>query len=234
MSYCVNCGVELEKSIRKCPLCNTPVINPNDLAKLKEINSPYPENKGVVEQVSRKDMSIVVSVIQASIAVSSIVINFLATPGIHWWLLAVGFCFIVWTITVPPMIIINLKRRLYVFMNGVAICVYLGLIAMFVDEVDWLVNLGLPIAVTVIVLLEILLTVWKYRKSYLLSGCIIFGELAILCLIIEYLIDKMLGYSFEIFWSGIVSAVCAVIIIVLITIMTRSRLRSHLHRRFHL
>lgn len=31
MSYCVNCGVELDRSLRACPLCNTPVINPREL-----------------------------------------------------------------------------------------------------------------------------------------------------------------------------------------------------------
>lgn len=34
MSYCVNCGVELELSAKKCPLCNTPVWNPRELEKL--------------------------------------------------------------------------------------------------------------------------------------------------------------------------------------------------------
>lgn len=29
MSYCVNCGVKLGNSEKKCPLCNTVVINPN-------------------------------------------------------------------------------------------------------------------------------------------------------------------------------------------------------------
>ncbi len=28
MAYCVNCGVELEASLEKCPLCNTPVYHP--------------------------------------------------------------------------------------------------------------------------------------------------------------------------------------------------------------
>ena len=28
MSYCVNCGVELDASATKCPLCDTPVYNP--------------------------------------------------------------------------------------------------------------------------------------------------------------------------------------------------------------
>ena len=28
MSYCVNCGVELEKSEKRCPLCGVEGINP--------------------------------------------------------------------------------------------------------------------------------------------------------------------------------------------------------------
>ena len=28
MSYCVNCGVELDVSAHACPLCGTPVVNP--------------------------------------------------------------------------------------------------------------------------------------------------------------------------------------------------------------
>ncbi len=28
MSYCVNCGVELDKTCAVCPLCNTKVCNP--------------------------------------------------------------------------------------------------------------------------------------------------------------------------------------------------------------
>ena len=29
MSYCVNCGVELNPAARECPLCRTPVLNPS-------------------------------------------------------------------------------------------------------------------------------------------------------------------------------------------------------------
>ena len=44
MSYCVNCGVELEPSLTSCPLCNTPVINPNELTEIKS-RIPYPTQK---------------------------------------------------------------------------------------------------------------------------------------------------------------------------------------------
>ena len=31
MSFCVNCGVKLKQSEKVCPLCNTKVINSNNL-----------------------------------------------------------------------------------------------------------------------------------------------------------------------------------------------------------
>ena len=55
MSYCVNCGVELEASLKECPLCHTPVINPNQIGQPTP-PSPYPMNKGQVEVVKRKDL----------------------------------------------------------------------------------------------------------------------------------------------------------------------------------
>ena len=54
--YCVNCGVELDRSLRKCPLCNTPVWNPmeNGQEKEKAAVSPFPEEKEAVEMIKRK------------------------------------------------------------------------------------------------------------------------------------------------------------------------------------
>ena len=52
MSYCVNCGVELEASLKACPLCHTPVINPKQIGQPVP-PSPYPVNKGQVEVVKR-------------------------------------------------------------------------------------------------------------------------------------------------------------------------------------
>ena len=41
MSYCVNCGVELDKSAEKCVLCGTAVLNPNEVGKEKETAYPF-------------------------------------------------------------------------------------------------------------------------------------------------------------------------------------------------
>lgn len=50
MSYCVNCGVELDASLEACPLCNTPVVNPKDFAPQNPFPS-FPREKGQVEEV---------------------------------------------------------------------------------------------------------------------------------------------------------------------------------------
>ncbi|MEG1385319.1 MAG: hypothetical protein RSD08_08485, partial [Oscillospiraceae bacterium] len=50
MSYCVNCGVELAESEKRCPLCNTEVINPSKPEhRVREY--PYPKR---VETLSRQ------------------------------------------------------------------------------------------------------------------------------------------------------------------------------------
>jgi len=54
MSYCVNCGVELDASATKCPLCDTPVYNPKAPEPSTQ-PSPFPKEKGQVEVVKRKD-----------------------------------------------------------------------------------------------------------------------------------------------------------------------------------
>ena len=45
MSYCVNCGVELDASATKCPLCDTPVYNPKAPEPATQ-PSPFPKEKG--------------------------------------------------------------------------------------------------------------------------------------------------------------------------------------------
>ncbi|POP37806.1 hypothetical protein C3R19_12960, partial [Blautia producta] len=68
MSYCVNCGVELDKTCKVCPLCNTKVINPKqppDTAAPK----PFPSLEGHAEQVPRRDITILMTVILATTAV---------------------------------------------------------------------------------------------------------------------------------------------------------------------
>ena len=97
MSYCVNCGVELDRSLKECPLCNTVVINPNEL-NLEDVKSSFPSKKGQVEVVKRKDIGIFVSVFLIVTALSCAALNYFVYDGYPWSLLIVGVCVLLWVI----------------------------------------------------------------------------------------------------------------------------------------
>ena len=106
MSYCVNCGVELEQSLKQCPLCNTPVINPREMSreKIEEASqkiSPFPEEKGQVEVVKRKDMAILLTTVMLATSVVCGLLNLLVYSARPWSLAIIGACILLWVILIP-------------------------------------------------------------------------------------------------------------------------------------
>ena len=77
MSYCVNCGVELDKTCSVCPLCNTKVINPNQPVDTVS-PKPYPVDKGYVDSGIRKETAILMAVCLATTAVVCGLLNCLS------------------------------------------------------------------------------------------------------------------------------------------------------------
>ena len=234
MSYCVNCGVELEKSIKKCPLCQTPVINPKDLSKLKEIQSPFPEQKGVVEEVTKKDIAVAITIILCSIMVCCLLLNYLEFSVNKWSLLTNGFCGLLWVATVPSLLVKRTNPQLHFFFIGLMSVIYICLIGHFMDSFTWVIELGCPIATAVIIEGEILITIARHRKSVLTTLITFFLEIGALCVLIELLIERMLQRMYELSWSFIVITVCAVIVVVLLTMVSKKKVRREMKKRFHL
>lgn len=237
MSYCVNCGVELEASIKKCPLCNTAVINPNELQSdmtAENDDLPFPNKIGIVEPIKRKDLVIVITVVLSCTAVSCLLLNYLMWKANQWSLLALGFCGLMWVMFVPPLLIRNMRKRLMVLFNGVMVCVYIGLIGVFTDSSEWVVDLGIPITLTVLALVEIFLTVANYKRSFAVLACLFFMEAAALCISIELLVNHAIHQPLEIRWSAIVLTVCTIITVTLAVMFSRRRVRNEIKRRFHL
>ena len=89
MSYCVNCGVELDASATKCPLCDTPVYNPKAPEPEKQ-PSPFPKEKGQVEVVKRKDLGVLLTVIVLATAVTCGLLNAFVFRSSLWSLAVIG------------------------------------------------------------------------------------------------------------------------------------------------
>lgn len=233
MSYCVHCGVELDPSLRKCPLCNTPVLDPNNIPWF-EATSPYPAKKGKAEPVRKKDAAIFVSVLLLTISITCGILNWLVFSRSLWSLLVIGFCLVLWVICIPFIFYRKLPSYSAVLLDGLAVSFYLYLISRLTGSADWLFYLGLPIVAMFTILLEVfMLFILKVNRSFFAVTLYILSLISFSCIGIELLCRNYLGNPLRITWSAIVLTVCVVFIIAIVTILLLPRVREEARRRLH-
>lgn len=233
MSYCVNCGVKLEASLKKCPLCNTPVMNPSEL---KESISPSPFSKvaGQPETVLRKDWGLLLTIVLTATAISCGLLNAFVFQKNLWSLLIIGMCILIWVFALPTVIYMKMVIYAYLVFDGFAVAAYLYMISFVTPGVQWFTLLALPI--TAIVTFLAVVFAFLFRKishSFLPTALYIFIEIPVLCIGIELLIHNYHHQSMRLTWSAVVLTACGIICIMLITVLSKKRLRNAVRRRLH-
>lgn len=233
MSYCVHCGVELESSLTSCPLCHTPVINPNELRQAVS-SSTYPHQKGQVETVKRHDLGILLSIVLSATAVGCALLNLLVFKESLWSLAIIGICIILFVLMVPAFIYTRLPIYLSILFDGISVGVYLYMLTYLTASSAWLWELAIPILILVTVLVEIFVFLIRILPtSTIATALYFFAEVGILCIGIELFIDLFLAKSPALSWSAIVLTICGIIVIALATLLSVRRLREAVRRRLH-
>lgn len=233
MSYCVNCGVELDGSLKDCPLCNTPVINPKELAAAQK-KSPFPQEKVPVEMVKRKDVGILVTIVLLSTAITCGCLNWLVFNENLWSVTIIGACLLLWVILFPVIIYQKLHVYFAVMFDGAAALVYLYLITWLTSSNDWFYDLGVHLVIFItILIMAYIFCLRKLPRSILTNALYAITAIGILCVGIEILIDWHLYHVIMFRWSAIVATVCLIIDIALITLLSVRRLRNAVRRRLH-
>lgn len=233
MSYCVNCGVELDGALKECPLCNTPVVNPKELANIQK-KSPFPKEKVPVEMVKRKDMGLLVSIILVAIALTCAGLNVWFFTSNYWSLAIIGACVLLWVIMFPVIIYQKINVYVAVLCDGGATILYLYMITWLTSSNDWFYGIGASIVIFITILLEIyILCMRVLPKSILTYALYSVTALGILCVGIEVLIDQQVRGSIGLSWSPIVATVCIIIDTALTCVLSTRRLRNAVRRRLH-
>jgi len=234
MSYCVQCGVELEKSLERCPLCNTPVLNPNT-PDVKYHPSPYPAKKGQVDTVKRTDLAVLISVILGGTAFACGMLNLLVYQSNHWSFYVIGACLLFWVVFTPALLYSKLNTYFMILIDGIGIALYIGIVAYEFPNAAWYPEVAIPLVALLTLMCEVLFVVRnKISRSILVPAIVICIELAVTCVSLELLVRNHLERHLYITWSSIILTCCAVIAAVLFTIIRRARLREELRRRMHM
>lgn len=233
MSYCVNCGVELDATAKACALCNTPVYNPNQLYT-EGIRPPYPKEEGQVETVKSKDMAILLTVVLLSTAVTCGLLNGLVFASTRWSLAVIGICVVLWVMMIPGWM--NRRPSLYLclLLDGAAIIGYLYLLGLMVKDTGWVFEIGWPIVLLVTGVAEgLAFAVRKLPRSFLTVSLYLIMGVAVLCTGLEMIIDYFLRQEIVLGWSAVVLTVCVIVGIAVGTMLSRKRIRNAVRRRFH-
>lgn len=233
MSYCVNCGVELDATATACPLCNTKIYNPNQ-PPATDVPTPYATVKGHTEPVKAKEFTILMSIVLVVTSLVCIFLNLFTIQIGHWSYYVVGICAMVWVFLIP--LFFPQKANIYIqlALNGISITLFLALVSWLHPNNHWFEHIAFPIVGLGTVLLEIIFVfAIKLKSSLLVKTGISVTATAIFCMAIEMVIDLHMKGYFYLRWSAIVAACALVIDIVLITINLLEGLRAELRRRMH-
>lgn len=233
MSYCVNCGVKLDASLNTCPLCHTPVINPNEINRIKKAH-PYPTEKGQVDRVRRSDMAILTIIVLLATSLSCLLLNLYVFTGTMWSLFIIGVCILLFVLSIPFIIYTKVPVYVSILFDGIALGFFLYLITFNTPGINWFTKLALPIVTLLTILAEIFaLLLHVFPISIISTALYIFVEIAMFCAGLELLIRHFVNSPLRMTWSAIVLTVCGVIAIMLITVLCIRRLREAIRRRLH-
>ncbi len=234
MSYCVNCGVELDASAKECPLCNTPVLNPRELENMVRAREPFPVQKGQVETADRKDLGILLSMVVLATGVTCGILNAFVFTGSLWSLAVIGVCAILWVMLIPVAIYTKQSVYLSLLFDGIAVVVYLYMLTFLTGSREWFFGLGLQVAILVTAVAEgFTVCVRRLPKSFLTVALYLFTAAGFLCGGLEILIDRYVSGHVALSWSAVVLTVCVILDIALVTMLSRRRLRNEVRKRLH-
>lgn len=232
--YCVQCGVELQNGVERCPLCGLKVWRPEPAGQPEPL--PYPR-RAEEECVSHGGLLFIVSVLFVIPLLVCLLVDLRLNGRVGWsgtvaFSLLAGyliFCLPLWFRAPNPVIFFPVGAA-----AALGLCLYLCL----KSGGRWFLPFAFPvggaallIAEAVIVLLRCAVGGRRHRALFVLGGALI--AVGGLCVLIEFLLQLSFSLPMR-WWSLIPLSVLTLLGLMLIVIGLSEPLRRSLHKKFFL
>ena len=234
MSYCVNCGVELDKSAEKCALCGTPVINPSELETRKQTPFPYPDKVVLPAGVRRRYVAFLFSM---AVLIPNIVCgltNILFPSTGIWAVYVISSSALAWVLFIHPFLWKKIHPYTIIAIDAVAAAFYIYVFyAVGNDEKSWFFKVAMPL----LLLLEAILlfmTYWlrKKKRDWPDITIAVLAEISLYSICADLLLHLFVNGSFILSVSLIIVLSCFALILFFISVKKNRRLRAWLSRKF--
>ena len=237
MSYCVNCGVELDASQKACPLCGTPVVNPA-APYAADAPRPYPKRlERVMSHVDRKYGAALCTLFLAIPVLVTALLDLLTNHAFTWSVFVIGAALCVAVFAFVPLYFGGKRAVLYLSLDALVTLLYLLLIDLGSGEagVNWFLQLGLPITVIAYLLSVGGYLCWSSPRSGLFSKMgINLLMIGLACMALECFLIARQNVGFHLYWSIFVLIPCAVVAVGCFLISKKHKLKDEIKRRLFL
>jgi hypothetical protein len=234
MSYCVNCGVKLDDGASVCPLCDTPVINPNILVDSRAPRH-YPPPQIVTPVIQNHFSVIAASVLLLLGSVICLIIDAAINRSFTWSLVVAASAALFWIITLLPLLLPRTNAYTLTTLDSLCLVAYLYLMQLIFPQEAWLLSLGLPMVIAcglAVMLIIFLSQIGLLRKLSLISCSLtLLGALMVL---LETRLDLFLDGRLHLQWSWVAFGVAFSLALLLAVIDIFQGLKNELKKRFHL
>lgn len=234
MSYCVNCGVELADYIKKCPLCNTEVQNPNKPYD-PQSETDYPETMiKAKNKISPYSVLALLAMIFLLPTIVCLLIDINMDPLITWSGYVISALLLLYTLIAIAL----LSKGIPIIISELLAIFAITLFTAYINHMtggDWFLAFGLPIiaafglcliSMTIADKLLRITVLGKIAFSFMLSG--------VFAILIEILISYNFYASIRLSWSMYPLAVLLICGTILLYIDKNIALKRKLTKRFFL
>ena len=209
MSYCVNCGVKLKNSEKKCPLCNTKVINPNKI--INDYAPVYSNKIDNFKRINYKYLSKIVILILMITSFLILLLDYISYRTITWSLYVVASILYLGT-HLSFAVIKNIYISLIIHLISTEL--FMLFIAYMTNGMHWCLYLVLPFIFIVWIYIMLVTYLIKKKKGEFLKKLslgLLFSALTVIA--VEACIDlfkyNFINYNWSFYAALPITIICS-------------------------
>ncbi len=230
MSYCVNCGVELEKGIKSCPLCDVAVINPAESNETPTA-AAYPQRLEIPPSLNRRFIAFIISMVLIIPNVVVALVKFLFIESLPTPFIYCGSV-LCWVFFVLPLLFKKRMPFVLWFVDTVAVLAATRFVYFLVPDGNWFVPLALPVILSLSFCVGLIMLLFGFYRDGPIRTIIALAVMSFFGIVLDVAINRFVGGERVLGVSLIVSA-CFVALMIFFTVVAKSRrFRAWVTRKF--
>ena len=231
MSYCVNCGVELANSEKRCPLCQTEVVNPKALWQ-EPTERPYSCHVDtIMKRIDRRYFATLAGLLLTIPCIITVLLDIISGGGLTWAAYVIGAVAVIYVMVLLPFFFRKYHAVIFLGADCAAVLLYL----LFIETVNgghWFMGLGLPLTVAASACLLVLALLFtKAEMSALVKSGAVMIATGLFLVCAEVIISAFAYGEIRFAWSLYALIPCSVVGVALLVLEHRKNFKERIRRR---